>query len=121
MAMIGKLSTLTIAELVLKHMEWIAGDDPTHHIIVTGFRAGKVSGLHFANQSSGRSCNIVGHHVGIDSIVFNYGESTDYDYDTGHAKDTVTKEVFDVAQIQDLAWAAMNWLTGNERTYRGDL
>lgn len=121
MAKLGKTGTLTAAELVYKHMEWLAGDEPTHYITVTGFTANQVSGLHFSNLVTGRQCNIVGHHVGVDTVVFNYGERDDYYYETGQAKESATREEYPIAQAHGIAQLALNWLTGHAREHQGDV
>lgn len=121
MVQIVKLPGFAVAEAVMLLMHGMTdysddgekADSTTIH--VAGYICQSNQGLHFQDLNSGRMCNVAEQRV-TGGIRFNYGEGasrgreSDYDFATGHAKDSTVWCDYDIQQVYQVARAAMDWL-----------
>ncbi|WP_425953265.1 hypothetical protein [Ralstonia pseudosolanacearum] len=103
-----KLSTLSLAEVILAIAQTMIGDDDPD-FYVGAFKSAKATGLQITTEDGERRSNVLG-NTNSDGYVVNVGGRKDYNYESGHALDTATRFDFGHDEPYQAARCLVDWL-----------
>jgi hypothetical protein len=92
-------------------------DDDETVLTVSGFKFGMNSGVHITSSQGRLMCNITTNNMNGD-IILNIGTTHDYEYETGHAKETATRYDYRLEEIYQCASDTLKWLLYDRKPIR---